>query len=324
MDAFLTCAGNDSIRIERLSECKLSRITGERMAIIEKKGLTMNTNIKWIVPLIFVLALIAVLAGLWPEEGTSYPITNFRGESVMINARGLYYWDTVSMAAQMQANDLVLLVMGLPLLVISYRLTLSGSLRGRMLLAGTLGFILYTYITMSFGAQFNNLFLIYVALFSLSLFAFIFILMSFDIQTLPGNFSEKTPRAWIAGLLFFAGAFLALAWLMRIAVTFSQDAIPTLENATSMFIQAMDLGIIAPVCLLSGFLLLRRQPWGYLLASVSLLKFLTLGIAVGLMGLNMARIRVPISVVELVIFPGLAVCGIVMSVILLKHINDRP
>jgi len=284
----------------------------------------MNANIKWIVPLIFALALIAALVGVWPGEGASYPITNFRGEAVMINARGLYYWDTVSMAAQMKANDMVLLVLGLPLLVISYRLTLLGSLRGRIILAGTLGFILYTYITMSFGSQYNNLFLIYVALFSLSLFAFIIILMSFDIQTIPKNFSAKTPRAWIAGLLFFAAAFLALAWLMRIAATFSHDTIPALENTTSMFIQAMDLGIIVPVCLLSGILLLRRQPWGYLLASVSLLKFLTLGIAVGLMGLNMARIGVPISAVELVIFLCLAVSGIVMSVILITHINDRP
>lgn len=60
-----------------------------------------------------------------------------------------------------------------------------------------------------------------------------------------------------------------------------------------MFIQAMDLGIIVPVCILSGILLLRRQPWGYLLASVGLTKFLTLGIAVSLMGLNMARSACP-------------------------------
>ena len=274
-----------------------------------------------LVPIIFFLALAAVLAGVWPGPGTPYEINNFRGEDVTINARGLYYWDTVSSAAQMQANDLVTLVLGLPLLAVSFWLTLRGSLRGRLMLTGTLGFILYTYITMCFGAAYNRLFLVYVALFSMSLFAFVLSVMSFDLKTLPQHFSDKLPRRWIAGLLFFAAAFLGLAWLGRIAATFSQNVIPALENTTSMFIQAMDLGIIMPTCILSAILLLRRSAWGYLLASVGMLKFLTLGIAVALMALNMARGGVPISVIELGVFPTMALANLVMTIILLRNID---
>ena len=280
------------------------------------------STLKWLIPLVFALTLLAALAGVWPATGTPYLLTNFRGEEVIINARGLYYWDTVSSAAQMQANDLVTLILGLPLLAISFWLTLRGSLRGRLLLAGTLGFILYTYITMSFGAQYNALFLVYVALFSLSLFAFVLVMMSFDIEELPAHFSENLPRGWIAGLLFFAAAFLSLAWLGRIAVTFAPDTLPALENTTSMFIQVMDLGIIVPVCVLSGILLLRRHPWGYLLASVGLTKFLTLGIAVSLMGLNMARVGVPVSAVELGVFPTIAIANLVMVTLLIRNIKD--
>lgn len=276
--------------------------------------------IKWLIPLIFILTLIAALSGVMPAEGTPYHLTNFRGEKVTINGRGLYYWDTVSSAAQMRANDLITLVIGLPLLLVSFWLTLRGSFRGRLVLAGTLAFILYTYITMCFGAAYNALFLIYVALFGLSLFAFILVMMSFDLNALPTRFSEKLPRGWIAGLLFFAASFLAFAWLGRIAATFAPGAVPALENATSMFIQAMDLGVIVPVCVLAGVLLLRRNAWGYLLASVSMMKFLTLGSAVSLMGINMARVGVPISPIELGVFPALALTNLVMTVILLRHI----
>ena len=278
--------------------------------------------IKWLIPPIFVLTLVAVLAGLWPGEGEPYALTNFRGEDISINARGLYYWDTVSSAAQAQANDLVMLVLGLPLLAISFWLTLRGSLRGHLLLTGNLGFILYTYITMCFGAAYNQLFLVYVATFSLSLFAFILSMMSFDIKSLPKHFSEKLPRRGIAALLLFAAAFLAVAWLGRIAPTVFGDQIPALENVTSMFIQAMDLGIIVPLCILAGTLLLRRDPWGYLLASVGLLKFLTMSIAVALMGLNMARVGVPVSVGMLVVFSSLALVNLVMVTLLLKNINN--
>ena len=278
--------------------------------------------LKWLIPIIFILTLVAALAGIWPAEGQPYTLTNFRGEQVTINARGLYYWDTLSSAAQLQANDLVTLLLGLPLLAISFWLTWRGSLRGRLLLTGTLGFILYTYTTMCFGAAYNPLFLVYVALFSLSLYAFILSMMSFDLKALPERFSTKLPRVWIAGLLFFAAAFLAFAWLGRIAATFSPGAVPALENATSMFIQAMDLGLIVPLCVLAGILLLRRNPWGYLLASVGMLKFLTMGTAVSVMGLNMARVGVPINMAEMVIFPTITLINVVMVVILMKNIDE--
>jgi hypothetical protein len=85
----------------------------------------------------------------------------------------------------------------------------------------------------------------------------------------------------------------------------------------------MDLGIIVPLCVLAGTLLLRREAWGYLLASVGLLKFLTMGIAVSLMGLNMARVGVPVSAVELGIFPTIALVNLVMVALLLKNTNDK-
>jgi hypothetical protein len=279
--------------------------------------------LKWLVPLIFILSLVAVLAGLWPDQGTPYPLTNFRGEQVTISGRGLYYWDTLSSAAQTLANDLVTLVLGLPLLVISFWRASKGSLRGRIILTGTLGFFLYTYMSMCFGAAYNPLFLIYVALFSLSLYTFILSMMSFDMKTLPAHFSEKLPRVWISGLLFFAATFLAFAWLGRIAATFSPGSIPALENTTSMFIQAMDLSLIVPMCILAGILLVRRSPWGYLLASVGMLKFLTMGTAVSVMGLNMVRVGVTVNLAELVIFPTMTLVNIVMVIVLLTNIMEQ-
>ncbi len=282
----------------------------------------MSPALKWLVPLIFVLALGATLAGLWPAAGTPYALTNFRGEHVTINARGLYYWDTLSGAAQLQANDLVTLVLGLPLLAVSFWQAGRGALRGRLLLTGTLGFFLYTYVSLCFGAAYNALFLVYVALFGASLYAFTLSMLSFDLNTLPAHFSEKLPRGWLAGVLFFAAAFLTLAWLGRIAATFAPGNIPALENTTSLFIQAMDLALIVPLCVLAGVQLLRRSAWGYLLASVGMLKFLTMGTAVTVMGLNMVRVGVPVSVVELVIFPALTLVNLIMVSLLLRHISE--
>jgi hypothetical protein len=49
------------------------------------------------------------------------------------------------------------------------------------------------------------------------------------------------------------------------------------------------------------------------------MKFLTMGTAVSLMAVNMMRVGVPVSMVEVVIFPAIALANLVMVVILLKN-----
>jgi hypothetical protein len=283
-----------------------------------------QSALKWLIPPIFVLALFAGAMGLFYETpGAPYPITSFRGEKVMINGHGLYYYDTVSSAAQMQGNDIIMLVIGLPLLVISTWLTFRGSLRGRLLLAGTLGFFLYTYMSMSMLAAYNALFLVYVALFALSLYAFILSMLSFDLAGLPRYFSEKLPRGLIAGVLFSVGGFLSLAWIGRVVPELINPQTPAaLENTTTRVIQAMDLALIAPLAVLSGILLLRRSTWGYLLASVAVMKGLTMALAVSAMAINMALKGVPESLGIMIPFLILTVLNLVVAVFLLRNIRE--
>lgn len=281
-----------------------------------------QTTLLWMVILITLLAMLAAGAGLFYQTaGKPYAFTSHRGEAVTLTGHGLYAYDTISSSAQTQANDFVTLVLGVPLLLISAWLTMRGSLRGHLLLTGTLGFFLYTYMSMSFLAAYNALFLVYVALFSLSLFAFILSMLRFDLQTLPGCFSDRLPRGWIAGALFLGGGFLLLAWLGRIVPPLLQNQVPPLENTTTLVIQAMDLGLIVPLSILSGVLLLRRSAWGYLLASVAVLKFVTMGTAVSMMGINLVRAGVPASPVELVVFPTITLLNMGMAVLLLRNVK---
>jgi hypothetical protein len=284
-----------------------------------------QSTLKWLVPLIGILSLIAASVGLFYQTtGESYPYTNHRGEAVMINGQGLYYYDTVSMAAQAQANDLITLVVGLPLLLVSVWLAFRGSLRGRLLLTGTLGFFLYTYMSMAALASYNAFFLVYVAIFGLSLYAFILSMMSFDLKTLPQSFSAKLPRKWIVALMFLVGGFLSLAWLGRIVPPLLQNESPVLENATTLIIQFMDLGLIVPLAFIGGFLLLRRSAWGYLLSSIMLTKGVTLGLAVSAMGINMARVGVPDSLGLMIPFLTITLLNLLMVVVLLKNVEASP
>jgi hypothetical protein len=278
--------------------------------------------LKIIIPLIAILALFAASMGLFYQSGGEpYSFTSQRGESVMINARGLYYYDTVSSAAQQQGNDIVTLFAAIPMLVISTWLALRGSLRGRLLLTGTIGFFLYTYLSMCMLTAFNALFLVYVTLFALSLYAFILCMMSFDLAALPQHFSERLPRGWIAGLLFLIGSFLTIAWLGKVLNPLLKNVPPVLDNTTTFVIQAMDLALIVPLAVLSGVLLLRRSAWGYLLTSVFVLKAVALGLAVSAMVVNMILAGTPEGAGIAIPFLVITVLNLAAAVSLLRNIK---
>lgn len=284
-----------------------------------------QSALKWLIPLIGLLALFAACMGLFYQApGASYVYTNHRGETATINGHGLYYYDTLSSAAQMQGNDIVTLVVGLPLLALSTWLAFHGSLRGHLLLTGTLGFFLYTYMSMSMLTSYNPLFLVYVTLFSLSLFAFILSMMAFDLQTLPQHFSSSLPLGWIAGLLFFVGGFLAFAWVGKIVPPLLQNQTPILENTTTLVIQAMDLGLILPLAVVAGILLLRRSAWGYLLASVFVMKAITMGLGVSAMGISSALAGVPDSMAIVVPFIVITVLNLAVAALLLRSVEQTP
>lgn len=274
--------------------------------------------------LIAVLALIAAGAGvLWQQGGNPYTITTIRGEAVEIWGHGLYRFDAVGTAAQEIAQDVVTLCIGIPLLLVAILLVAKGTLRGQVLLAGTLGYFLYTYTSMAMLTAYNELFLVYVALFSSSLFAFILAVLAIDIAALPAHFSEKLPRRAIAGFLLFIGVMLALLWLGRIVPGLVAGTPPVgLANMTTLVIQTMDLGIIAPAAILAAVLLLRRAALGYLLAAIVLVKGFSLGAAITAMAIGQMLAGVTVSPVEAVIFPVFTIGLSALTVLMLRSLSE--
>ncbi|MEW6406568.1 MAG: hypothetical protein AB1649_32705 [Chloroflexota bacterium] len=267
--------------------------------------------------------IVAGLGVFWQGEGQESEFLTLRGETVTIQGHGLYQYETVSIAAQAIAQDVVTLLIGIPLLVISMILFKKGSLQGKLLLSGTLAYFLYTYASFAFGAAYNILFLVYVSLFSLSLFAFIFVLMEIDVPTLPKHFSSGLPRRTIAIFLFIVGGFLLLAWLGRIVPALLANQPPLgLESYTTLIIQALDLGLVMPIAFLSGILLWKKSAWGYLLSSIVLIKGVTLALAVSAMAINMILAGVQVSIGELIMFPSIAIISGGMTVVLLRNVTE--
>lgn len=86
-------------------------------------------TINILVLIIVILALWTSYVGIFSNEyskDTSYEIETFRGETVEIHGTGLYTNDSVSVASQGIAQDVITAILGVPLLIISLFLIRKG------------------------------------------------------------------------------------------------------------------------------------------------------------------------------------------------------
>ena len=95
-----------------------------------------------------------------------------------------------------------------------------------------------------------------------------------------------------------------------------------LESYTTLVIQALDLGIIVPVCGLAAVLLGRRQPWGYALTAIVLVKGLTMGMALIAMIIGQILIGVQVGIVESVMFSGIAISALIFTVLMFRSVQE--
>lgn len=147
------------------------------------------------------LALAATSTGIFTSFGQHHRnFLSLRGQMVSLQGGGLYANELVSGATQAIGQDIVTLLVAIPLLLIATYLVARGSLRGRLLQAGALWYFAYTYLLMAFGAAYNPFFLIYVALYSVSLLVFLLSLLSIDAGGLAGpSYHAGSPAERSAG-----------------------------------------------------------------------------------------------------------------------------
>jgi hypothetical protein len=288
---------------------------------------TSNTVV-WLSGLIALLAAVASSIGLfWQEGGRPFSFTTLRGETVQIYGQGLYHFDTLLTAIGYKAGDAVTLILGIPALVISTWLYRRGSVRGSLALAGTLAYFLYTYGSMAFGAAYNNLFLVYLALLSSSLFGLILMFASFDLAVLASHFSSRLPHRGIGIYLIVSGMVLLLIWLVLsiLPALIGGRAPQEVWSYTTIVTFVIDMSIIAPALVVAGVMLLRRRPLGYFLASMLLVFTVILGtnlLTAGTVQMLAGLISVGQFIGFVVSFAILTLFAIGFTVVLFRGVSD--
>jgi len=102
-----------------------------------------SSALNWLVPLIVVLAIIPAGVGLLSQSGDGrFVFTTVYGNSVEIYGQNVYQYDSSFVAALLKGTDAITLLVGIPVLVVSYISYRRSSLVGSIFLIGILFYFL--------------------------------------------------------------------------------------------------------------------------------------------------------------------------------------
>lgn len=274
--------------------------------------------------LIVLLSGIAAATGVFSDAGPgNFEYKSIWGTTVVIYGKGLYKHMSADVAVQGIAQDVVTLLVGIPLLLAALSGYRKESVKSRFLLAGVTGYFFVTYLFYMAMGMYNELFLIYVSLLGLAFFVLYNLLTSFDSEKVSSYFSLKTPVKFVGGFLIFNSVVIALMWLGRLVPPLLDGTVYPLElhHYTTMVVQGFDLGLLLPISFVTGLLLIKRKPVGFI-AGVPYIIFLSilmtaLTAKIAAMGITGAEIFPAV-----VIIPVFNLITIYCAVLMLKHISE--
>ncbi|MFA9406525.1 MAG: hypothetical protein ACERKX_11995 [Anaerolineales bacterium] len=157
------------------------------------------------------------------------------------------------------ANDVVNLLIGLPILIGSMWLSWRGKLIGLLLWPGALLYVLYNYTAYLFGLPLNWTLIFYLLLVLLSAITVTRLIMSIDGGTVRGQLEGLVFEKLSGGFLFVFGVLFILRAISIIA---DANANQTVILPTEISVLIADM-ILSALWIAGGVLLFKRSPLGY-------------------------------------------------------------
>jgi hypothetical protein len=205
-------------------------------------------------------ALAAAVGVFWQGGAAPETVTSVRGDTVSLHGRGLYRFDSAYRGPANQGTDVVALTLFVPLLIASTLRCQKGSVRGVLLVAASLLWLLYLHLSLAVSAAYNELFLVYVTLVATTATGLVLLVRSLDLQRLTERLDDRFPRRAISRFFIAVCAVTGLLWGgLALSALASGSAPAHLEHATTTVEEALSLGLLVPAFLLAAVALRRGE-----------------------------------------------------------------
>ena len=222
------------------------------------------------------------------------------------------YQDGVWINAQWLGQDIVTLVIALPILLISLnRGFVEENFKWKLVHSGILLYFIYTYSFYMFAAELTFLYLLHLPIFGLAVVGFIMTCIELFGKTYSLKLQQNPLRITIAIYLGFVALMVAVLWLSDIFahLTNPDHQSGTPDGKAPLIIYSLDLALILPMMIVSSIHLLKQTEFGYKLTGIILVKTTTLGFALMAMGLSMYIQKLSPEYYLIIIWSVLALLG---------------
>lgn len=195
---------------------------------------------------------------------------------------GTYSKETLDWTAQAIAQDFVDLFIVTPLFIIILLFYIKKNKASLLLWGGTILYYIYTFFIYSFDVHFNQMFIVYCWILGLSVYAFLYFLLTQSKESITNWFRERIPIKTISFYLIILACLFYALWLSSVLPSILNNVIPkeiTELNLPTNPIHVLDLSIFLPGIFTVAILLLRKKSLGFLLAPVFLTFLVLMDIA---------------------------------------------
>lgn len=246
-------------------------------------------------------------------------IASFSG--IFISAT--YTDNTASFAAQGIGQDMVNLFIVAPLFCLSAIFSYKSNKKAKLIWAGLLSYILYSYVIYCFAQPFNFLFLVYCAILSLSFYSFFYFLHVNTKDSGKSWYNSDVPVKTVSIFFFIICLMFYFLWLSEIIPSIINNETPAsvIENGlNSNPVHVLDIAILLPALTITSVFLLKEKGTGYLLAPILLIFLVMMAFAIIGMVIAMILLEIETDLGLAIIFLVISILGLLITAKYLRSV----
>jgi hypothetical protein len=224
------------------------------------------------------ILLLIVISGtgvLFIDYSKFFEVTNQYGDIVKMYGSGIYAHDSFFKAPILIGTDICVLFGLVPLFIYSFLQNRNErSNRSKVKLLSVYAVAFYYATSICFGVTYNQYHLLYIALFSCTLFGLFSIVREIKLKELVYKVTTG-----VGLFLILAGTALIVAWIPDIVSSIlSNKPLMLIEVYTTEITYVLDMGIIGPLCLICFYLLRKEDKLGIVILACLLKTCIIVGI----------------------------------------------
>ncbi len=236
-----------------------------------------------------------------------------------------YSREAMNWQIQSIGQDVIDLFIIVPALLITAIFAYRKNSTTALLWSGTVLYILYVFTIYCFDVHFNKLFIIYCFTLGLSFYSLLWFLYS-QIKEPVVKLINRTSVIKTTGIYFLILSLVFyFLWLSEIIPAAINNTTPISLTETGLFtnpIHIIDLSVFLPGIFITGLLILKRKPLGFLFAAIMLTFFILMDITIGYLAIMMNKAGLQSNLLVTVVMAFLALISFVILVWNIKNMKE--